>query len=151
METITPRNLQFKRRDRKKTKPPVLASQFAAGYDLTSDEEEFTIHPGEVKTVNTGVAVVLPENTVGELHVRSSTGIKLRLNLVNDIGIIDEDYRGWIYATIINNGNESQTIQRGQRLFQLVLTEVVRVGLEEVDELPETERNTGATGSTGKF
>lgn len=101
--------------------------------------------------MNTGVAVVLPENTVGELHVRSSTGIKLRLNLVNDVGIIDEDYRGWIYATIINNGNETQTIQRGQRLFQLVLTEVVRVGLEEVDELPETERNTGATGSTGKF
>ena len=151
METITPTRLQFKRRDKKKTKLPVLASQFAAGYDLTSDEEDFTIHPGEVKIVNTGIAVVLPENTVGELHVRSSTGIKLRLNLVNDIGIIDEDYRGWIYATIINNGNEPQTIQRGQRLFQLVLTEVVRAGLEEVDELPETERNTGATGSTGKF
>lgn len=133
------------------TKPPKLASPWAAGYDLTSDEDKFTIHPGEVKKINTGVAVALPENIAGQLHVRSSTGIKLRLNLVNQEGIIDPDYRGWIYATIVNSGDEPQTIQRGQRLFQLVLVEIQRGELQEVEELPETVRGEGATGSTGKF
>ncbi len=140
----------FKKRT-PETKPPKLASPWAAGYDLTSDEDKFTIHPGEVKKINTGIAVALPENIAGQLHVRSSTGIKLRLNLVNQEGIIDPDYRGWIYATIVNSGNEPLTIERGQRLFQIVLVEIQRGELQEVEELPETVRGEGATGSTGRF
>lgn len=150
MAQTTNFRLLFKKRT-PETKPPKLASPLAAGYDLTSDEEEFTIQPGEIKKVNTGIAVALPENIVGQLHVRSSTGIKLRINLVNQEGIIDPDYRGWIYATIINSGELPQTIHRGQRLFQLILSEIQRGHLEEVEELPQTERGTGETGSTGKF
>lgn len=142
--------LRYKLRN-EDTKPPVLASQFAAGYDLTNDDEDFTIRPGEMRKINTGVAVALPDSTVGQLHVRSSTGIKLRLNLANDVGIIDEDYRGWIYATVVNTGDEDQEIKRGQRLFQLILMKVDRLDLEQCDELDETARNIGATGSTGKF
>ena len=150
MTQTTNFRLLFKKRT-PETKSPKLASPLAAGYDLTSDEEEFTIQPGEIKKVNTGIAVALPENIVGQLHVRSSTGIKLRINLVNQEGIIDPDYRGWIYATIINSGELPQTIHRGQRLFQLILSEIQRGHLEEVEELPQTERGAGETGSTGKF
>jgi len=75
---------------------------------------------------------------------------KNNISVLNTPGTIDSDYRGEIKVIIYNHGSENFIINNNDRIAQMVLTPIIKMQLEETDELPETVRGMGGFGSTGK-
>jgi dUTP pyrophosphatase len=99
--------------------------------------------------VGTGVAMQIPHGMVGLLFPRSGNACKRGLRLSNSVGVIDEDFRGEICASIHNDSDSVQFINPGDRIAQIMFTHYYTDKWEEVDELDETERGQGGFGSTG--
>ena len=130
---------------------PRYQSEHAAGMDLLAAlEQDLRLAPGERVLVSTGVALAIPAGYEGQVRPRSGLAIRTGLTLVNAPGTIDADYRGTVKLVVINHGSEPVTIQRGERLAQLVVARVERATLELVSELPGTTRGEGGFGSTGR-
>ena len=130
---------------------PTIGSPFAAGADLYSAEkEEITVKPGETKFIGTGIATEIPEGYVGLVFARSGLACKRDLAPANKVGVIDSDYRGEIKVAIHNHGTEARTIEKGERIAQMVIVPYLTVEYEEAEELSETVRGEGGFGSTGR-
>ncbi|WP_200813104.1 dUTP diphosphatase [Helcococcus massiliensis] len=130
---------------------PAYATEGSAGFDLyCNNKEPIVVGPNEVAKVPTGIRVSIPKGYFGAVYPRSSTGIKHRITLANTVGIIDSDYRGDIQIFFVNNSDKPYTIEHGERLAQMVIQPYVKVDIELVDSLDETERGEGGIGSTGK-
>lgn len=129
-------------------KIPTRGSEYAAGYDLYSCDE-YEIAPHETVKVGTGLSFELPENTFGAIFARSGLATKKGLRPSNCVGVCDCDYRGEYIVAIHNDTNEMQTIDKHERIAQLVLMPYIPMEFIESDELSETERGTGGFGSTG--
>nr|WP_243342684.1 dUTP diphosphatase [Anaerococcus sp. AGMB09787] len=130
---------------------PTYATEGSAGFDLyCNNPEPVTVGPNEVVKIPTGIRVSIPKGYFGAVYPRSSTGIKHRITLANTTGIIDSDYRGDIQIFFVNNSNKDYTIHNGDRLAQMVIQSYVRVDIEIVDRLDETEIGEGGIGSTGR-
>lgn len=129
---------------------PQYMTPGASGMDLfASLEKEITLEPGERKIIPTGIAVAIPDGYEGQVRPRSGLAIQNGIGLVNGPGTIDSDYRGEIGVLLINFGKEPYTIRHGERIAQMVISEVHRATLEEVDDLPATQRQGGGFGHTG--
>ena len=143
--------VNFKKLD-KNAKMPTYGSPYAAGADLYAvTDGEVTVAPGETKFIGTGIAVELPEGTVGLVYARSGLACKKGLAPANKVGVIDCDYRGEIKVAIHNHGTEPQSFGCGERIAQMVVTPYIPVEYCEVDELSDTVRGAGGFGSTGKL
>ena len=130
---------------------PTLGSRFAAGADLYSAENgDVVIAPGETKFIGTGLAVEIPEGYVGLVYARSGLACKRGLAPANIVGVIDSDYRGVIKVALLYHGKEPQTLEKGERIAQMVIAPYLSVSYEEADELSDTERGEGGFGSTGR-
>jgi len=81
---------------------------------------------------------------------RSGLAREYGITMVNSPGTIDHDFRGELCVVLINHGQSIMTISPRDRIAQLVIAPVAQADVEEVEELPETERGTGGFGSTGK-
>lgn len=127
---------------------PSYANEYAAGLDLRSNEQ-FYIGPGEIVDVKTQLAVEIPSGHFGMVVARSGLSYKRQIKLINDIGIIDEDYRGDIGIRLINEGKEPYLIEVGDRVAQMIIIPYIQPFLLFVDELSETDRGVGGFGSTG--
>lgn len=129
---------------------PSYATTGSAGMDLYATiDQQMEIAPGKVALVPTGIAIALP---VGyEAQVRSRSGLAARHGVfaLNAPGTIDSDYRGEIKVILANFGADSFTIQRGDRIAQLVVAQYETVQWQEVERLDETQRGIGGFGSTG--
>lgn len=103
----------------------------------------------KVTVIPTGIAIAIPSGTEGQVRIRSSLAFKHGLMLVNSVGTIDEDFRGEIKValTAIDKPYE---IKHGDRVAQLIICPITQPSIVEVGELPETERDEGGFGSTGK-
>lgn len=139
----------------KKLKPgatvPTMGSKFAAGADLYSAEDaDVVIEPSETKFIGTGLAMEIPEGYVGLVYARSGLACKRGLAPANKVGVVDSDYRGEIKVALHNHGKEAQTVEKGERIAQIVIAPYLSVNYEEADELSETERGEGGFGSTGR-
>ena len=139
----------------KKLKPdatvPTMGSKFAAGADLYSAEDaDVVIEPSETKFIGTGLAMEIPEGYVGLVYARSGLACKRGLAPANKVGVVDSDYRGEIKVALHNHGKEAQTVERGERIAQMVIAPYLSVNYEEADALSETERGEGGFGSTGR-
>lgn len=139
----------------KKLKPgatvPTMGSKFAAGADLYSAEDaDVVIGPNETKFIGTGLAMEIPEGYVGLVYARSGLACKRGLAPANKVGVVDSDYRGEIKVALHNHGKEAQTVEKGERIAQMVIAPYLSVNYEEADELSETERGEGGFGSTGR-
>lgn len=131
-------------------RPPLYMSEHASGMDLFAHlSEDVTLAPGERHLVPTGIAVAIPEGYEGQIRPRSGLALRDGIGVLNSPGTIDSDYRGEIKVILINLGREPFVIRNGTRVAQLVIGPVVRAEVEEVGELPETERNKGGFGHTG--
>ncbi len=129
---------------------PMSATKGSAGLDLSAcTQGEITLMPGERKVIPTGFAVALPEGYEAQVRPRSGTALKLGLSMVNTPGTIDSDYRGEIKVIAINVGKKPIILKRGDRIAQMVISQVPKVELIQVDELPETERGSGGFGHSG--
>lgn len=139
----------------KKLKPnailPTRGSERAAGYDLYAClDEPITIAPGETVKVGTGIAAALPLSTFGAIFARSGLATKQGLRPANCVGVVDEDYRGEYIVALHNDSNETRVVNGGDRIAQLVVIPYYNVDINEVNDLPTTERGAGGFGSTGK-
>jgi dUTP pyrophosphatase len=129
---------------------PQYMTTGASGMDLfASLEKEVTLEPGGRKLIPTGIAVAIPEGFEGQVRPRSGLAVQSGIGIVNGPGTIDSDYRGEIGVLLINFGKEPFTIRHGERIAQMVISRVLRAILEEVDDLPATQRQGGGFGHTG--
>ena len=92
----------------------------------------------------------IPEGYVGLVYARSGLACKRGLAPANKVGVVDSDYRGEIKVALHNHGKEAQTVEKGERIAQMVIAPYLSVNYEEADELSETERGEGGFGSTGR-
>jgi dUTP pyrophosphatase len=127
---------------------PAYATAGAAGMDVVS-AEDVVIAPGARHPVATGLALAIPQGFEIQVRPRSGLALKHGITVPNTPGTIDSDYRGELKVLLINHGTEPFTIQRGDRVAQLVLAPVVQAAWDEVESLDETLRGAGGFGSTG--
>ena len=100
--------------------------------------------------IPTGLSVAFSEDYEIQIRPRSGLAAKNNISVLNTPGTIDSDYRGEIKVIIYNHGNEDFTINNNDRIAQMVLSPVIKMELEESNNLPETIRGEGGFGSTGK-
>lgn len=136
---------------RENARVPTYGSAEAAGADLyVCLEESVEIQPGCTVMLPTGIAMEVPKGCAGLIFARSSMGAKRGLAPANKVGVIDSDYRGEIRVALHNHGLETQVVNPGERVAQLLIVPVLTPGFAQVDELDDTARGTSGFGSTGK-
>ena len=128
---------------------PSYATSAAAGLDLRADSH-VTLRPGERALVPTGIAIAIPPGYEGQVRPRSGLALRIGITCLNSPGTIDSDYRGEVCVVVVNLGQESVELARGERIAQLVVAPVSRAELVQVEELPGTARGTGGFGHTGR-
>jgi dUTP pyrophosphatase len=128
---------------------PAHAHPGDAGVDLYA-RISVVLEPEAWAMVPTGVAVAIPIGHVGLVAPRSGLAARHGIGVVNGPGVVDAGYRGEINVLLINHGSEPFTVERGERIAQLVVVPFVSPDLREVDELPDSSRGTGGFGSTGR-
>lgn len=132
-------------------KLPEYMTELAAGMDICALlENELVLEPGQRFLVPTGLAFAIPPGFEMQVRPRSGLAIKHGIALVNSPGTIDADYRGEVCVILINHGQESFSINPGDRIAQLIVAPVCQADLIEVSELSETGRGEGGFGHTGK-
>ncbi len=136
----------------KKLHPDAILPSYShpgdAGLDLFSVEET-EIEAGSVKLIKTGISIELPAGTEGQVRPRSGLALKHQLTVLNTPGTIDEGYRGEVGIIMINLGKEAFAVAKGMKIAQLLVKPVVRVEVQEAEELSDTARGAGGFGSTG--
>lgn len=122
----------------------------SAGMDLLAHlNEPVTLKPLDRMLVPTGLFVEIPVGYEGQVRPRSGLAIKHGITLINAVGTIDSDYRGELKVPLVNLGHEPFTLNRGDRIAQMVICKYERVELVEVVEISDTDRGAGGFGSTG--
>ena len=98
----------------------------------------------------TGLSVAFSEEYELQIRPRSGLAAKSNITVLNTPGTIDSDYRGEIKVILFNHGKDEFLINNKDRIAQMVLVPVIKMELEETDNLPNTVRGEGGFGSTGK-
>ena len=122
----------------------------SAGMDIRAAvDRPLVIDPGSIVLVPTGFAMALPVGFEAQIRPRSGLAATHGIGLINSPGTIDSDYRGEVMIPVINLGKASYTIRRGDRIAQMIINRICRPHIAVVEQLEETERNTGGFGHTG--
>ncbi len=130
---------------------PAYATISSAGVDLKAFlDHPIDLNPLERKIIPTGIKLALPEGYEAQIRPRSGLAAKHGISILNSPGTIDSDYRGEIGVILVNLSNQVFTINRGDRIAQLVLTKYEKINWKIIKELPETNRGIGGFGSTGE-
>jgi len=130
---------------------PFYATTHAAGADLRAAvDADVIIAPGDHALIKTGFAMALPDNYEAQIRPRSGLALKHGITVLNAPGTIDADYRGEVGVILINHGSEAFTVQRGDRIAQMIIAPFVQAGFQQVDALSATKRGDGGFGSSGK-
>ncbi|MCI0547231.1 MAG: dUTP diphosphatase [Candidatus Rokubacteria bacterium] len=128
---------------------PRYARASDAGLDLHAAARA-VIAPGARAVVRTGLAIAIPPGFAGFVLPRSGLAVRQGVTVLNAPGLIDAGYRGEVQVILVNHDqNATVTLERGERIAQLVVQAVERVELIEVEELSASERGAGGFGSTG--
>jgi dUTP pyrophosphatase len=129
---------------------PAYASADAAGMDLVAAiADDLVLAPGTTALVPTGLAMAIPAGFEVQVRPRSGLALKNGITVLNTPGTIDADFRGEVGVILINHGQETFTIKRGDRIAQMVVAAVTRLQWSEQAALDATERGAGGFGSTG--
>ena len=130
---------------------PIYKTSGASGMDLMAFiEEPIKIPPNSSYLVPTGLSMAFLEDYEVQIRPRSGLAAKNSITVLNTPGTIDSDYRGEIKIILFNQGKENFIINNKDRVAQMILTPVIKMELEEVENLPDTLRGEGGFGSTGK-
>lgn len=129
---------------------PEYETELAAGMDISAAlVEPLTLEPGDIALIPSGLAVAIPPGFEIQVRPRSGLAVKHGVTVVNAPGTIDADYRGEVKVGLINLGRRNFTINRGDRVAQLVLAPVARACWQQVEQLDATKRGSGGFGHTG--
>ena len=130
---------------------PKYKTSGASGMDLMAFiNEPIKLAPNKSCLVPTGLSVAFSKEYEIQIRPRSGLAAKSSISVLNTPGTIDSDYRGELKIILFNHGNKDFIVNNNDRVAQMVLTPVIKMELEEVDQLPETIRGSGGFGSTGK-
>jgi dUTP pyrophosphatase len=130
---------------------PSYASAGAAGADLCSAEAgAVEIAPGQRVALATGLVIEIPDGFEVQVRPRSGLAARHGLTVINAPGTIDSDYRGEVKVLLVNLGEERVTVDRGDRIAQMVVAPVTRVEFVESEHVNDTDRGAGGFGSTGR-
>ena len=130
---------------------PTYKSEGASGMDLMAFlNEPVNLKPNSSCLIPTGLAVAFSSDFEIQIRPRSGLAAKNGISVLNTPGTIDSDYRGEIKVILFNHGKKDFLISNKDRIAQMILTPVIKMNLEETDNLPETIRGEGGFGSTGK-
>jgi len=134
-----------------KVKIPEYKTSGSSGMDLMAFvENSIKIAPNTLELIPTGLSIAIPEDLEIQIRPRSGLAAKCSISVLNTPGTIDSDYRGELKIILFNHGNKDFIVNNNDRIAQMVLTPVIKMELEEVNQLPETIRGSGGFGSTGK-
>jgi dUTP pyrophosphatase len=129
---------------------PAYKTIHSAGMDLhASLESPVVLSPLDRALVPTGLFIALEQGYEAQVRPRSGLAANNGITVLNTPGTIDADYRGEVKVIMVNLSNEPFTINHGDRIAQMVITQHARAEWIPVDELDETERGEGGFGSTG--
>lgn len=129
---------------------PAYETTGSAGMDLRANiSQTVTLGPLERKLIPTGLYIELPQGYEAQVRPRSGLAAKKGLTVLNSPGTIDSDYRGEIKVILINLSNETQTIESGERIAQMVIAGFEQISWEQVQKLETTARGSGGFGHTG--
>ena len=139
----------------KKLDPAVKLPEYktvgASGMDLMAFiKKPINIKPKNSSLVPTGLSLAFPKDYEVQIRPRSGLAAKNNITVLNTPGTIDSDYRGEIKVILYNHGNEEFRVNNGDRIAQMILAPIIKMNVEETDNLPETVRGEGGFGSTGK-
>ena len=131
---------------------PAYKTEGASGMDLMAlVKKPINLKPNSSCLVPTGLAVAFSSDFEIQIRPRSGLAAKNSISVLNTPGTIDSDYRGEIKVILFNHGKNDFLINNKDRIAQMILTPVIKMDLEETDDLPETIRGEGGFGSTGKW
>lgn len=135
----------------KRLRPDIILPKYAhegdAALDLYSPES-FVLQPGERRHVPMGFSFCLPPGYVALIWDRS--GLASKNGLTNLGGVIEHTYRGEYAVIILNTSNQPYEVKAGDRIAQLLIQPIMEAELQEVNELPASERGEGGFGSSGR-
>ena len=130
---------------------PAYATISSAGVDLKAFlDHPIDLKPLERKIIATGIKLALPEGYEAQIRPRSGLAAKHGISILNSPGTIDSDYRGEVGVILVNLSNQTFTVNRGDRIAQLVLAKYEKINWKIIKELPKTNRGFGGFGSTGE-
>ncbi len=130
---------------------PRYESEQAAGMDIRCNlSGAVTLQPMERRLIPTGLFIELPAGYEAQIRPRSGLALKRGLTILNTPGTIDADYRGEVGVIMINLSGESQIIEPGERICQMVIARHETPEVVEVSELSETGRGAGGFGHSGR-
>ena len=130
---------------------PLYKTSGASGMDLMAfTKSPIVVKPYTSSLIPTGISLAFPQEYEIQIRPRSGLAAKNSISVLNTPGTIDSDYRGEIKVIIFNHGNKDFIVNNGDRIAQMILTPVVKMELEETNDLPKTIRGEGGFGSTGK-
>ena len=130
---------------------PAYKTEGASGMDLMAlVKKPINLKPNSSCLVPTGLKVAFSSDFEIQIRPRSGLAAKNSISVLNTPGTIDSDYRGEIKVILFNHGKNDFLINNKDRIAQMILTPVIKMDLEETDDLPETIRGEGGFGSTGK-
>ena len=130
---------------------PTYKTNGASGMDLMAFiKEPINLKSHSSCLVPTGISVAFSNEFEIQIRPRSGLAAKNNISVLNTPGTIDSDYRGEIKVILYNHGDDEFIINNKDRIAQMILTPVIKMNLEETDNLPETVRGEGGFGSTGK-
>ncbi len=129
---------------------PQYMTPHAAGMDICAAvASPVEIPPGGIMLIPSGFAICLPEGYEAQIRPRSGLAVAHGIGIINSPGTIDADYRGEIQIPLINLGKTAFTVNRGDRIAQMVINTVCRARFSLVDSLETSQRNSGGFGHTG--
>jgi dUTP pyrophosphatase len=129
---------------------PAYARADDAGLDLLAREGAVLEPRGGRALIPTGIALAIPAGHAGLVQPRSGLALRHGVTCLNSPGLIDAGYRDELRVLLVNLDPSSPfTVERGDRIAQLVVQRVEQVAWRLVDSLDETERGLGGFGSTG--
>ena len=120
-----------------------------SGKIISRTDEAIVIEPGDRALVPTGLRIALPTGFEAQVRPRSGLAVKHGVTVLNSPGTIDADYRGEVRVLLVNLGAETAIVRHGERIAQLVVAPLPRVGVVEVARHDATPRGDGGFGSTG--
>ncbi|NUQ81109.1 MAG: dUTP diphosphatase [Bacteroidetes bacterium] len=130
---------------------PGYATDQSAGMDLRAAvAEPVILNPGDRRVIPCGFSMELPAGFEAQVRPRSGLAAKNGVTVLNAPGTIDADYRGEVMVILVNHGQESFTVHRGDRIAQMIIAPVSRVEWEVASSLSVTRRGEGGFGHTGK-
>ena len=125
-----------------KVKLPSYKTEGSSGMDLMACiNEPIYIPPKNSVLIPTGLSIAIPNDCEVQIRPRSGLAAKSNISVLNTPGTIDSEY---------NHGDKTFEVKNNDRIAQMILMPILKINLEETDDLPDTVRGSGGFGSTGK-